>query len=287
VAAAPGCTGEYAGVLVALEPLGRTVITASDGTFAFAAVPDGDYTLIVEPGCSPSSYCFEPVAVAVRGSDVSLEVCFSPSLCAPDHIRVEPIRVRPGGSIDVSGRCYYVHSGAGLDVYLDDSAVARLNGSTAGGYETLLAVAPDAALGTHQVRVVAIGNDTEIARASFQVVDALAACTGDCNADGGVSVDELVAGVALALGYRERPACAPAFCSAGCGPGPAYRPPGVDCLIRAVRSAANGCPTDLCVAAGDCDDGNPLTDDRCTAHGCENTCLTAGPSAVAKLRPAP
>lgn len=52
VAEALGCTGDRAGVLVALEPLGLTTTTGADGTFRFPAVPAGDYAVIVSPAGS-------------------------------------------------------------------------------------------------------------------------------------------------------------------------------------------------------------------------------------------
>jgi hypothetical protein len=276
------CSGDRAGELVALEPLALTTITAADGTFAFEDVPDGIYSVVVSPGCPPSSYCIEPVTVEVRGADVTVEVCFNASICAVDHMRLEPQRVRPGGTVDVSGRCYYIHSGHPADVYFDDTIVARVNGSTPGGYDTSFVVPPETPPGEHTVRVVGRGLGTEVGRATLLVTDVIGACVGDCNADGAVSVDELVGGVALLLGGAAqrvgnvaRRACRVAFCSGDCGPGPAVRPPDVACLVRAVRNAAAGCPPDPCRGDADCDDGNPLTRDACTSGGCNSACLAA------------
>jgi hypothetical protein len=275
------CSGDRAGELVALEPLALTTITAADGTFAFEDVPDGVYSVVVAPGCPPSSYCIEPVTVEVRGADVNVEVCFNASICAVTHMRLEPQRVRPGGTVEVSGRCYYIHSGRSADVYFDDTAVARVNGSTPGGFDTSFVVPAETLPGEYVVRVVERGLGTEVGVATLLVTDVIGACIGDCNADGAVSVDELVGGVTLLLGSVQsaprivRRACQVAFCSGDCGPGPAVRPPDVACLVRAVRNAAAGCPPDPCGGEADCDDGNPFTSDACASGGCDNACLAA------------
>ena len=64
---------------------------------------------------------------------------------------------------------------------------------------------------------------------------ALAECTGDCNGDGVVAVNELVAGVNIALGSAAVSSC-PAFDANGDGQVT------VNELIQAVNAALNGCP---------------------------------------------
>ncbi len=61
-------------------------------------------------------------------------------------------------------------------------------------------------------------------------------CTGDCNGDLIVTVDELVRGVNIALGNSEVASC-PAF---DCNDSGSVT---VDCLVRAVNSAVDACPT--------------------------------------------
>jgi len=61
-------------------------------------------------------------------------------------------------------------------------------------------------------------------------------CTGDCRLDGAVTVDDLVAGVAVALGTRPLDVC-PSF-----GTGQDHRAT-IDELIAAVRNALSGCRT--------------------------------------------
>ncbi len=63
----------------------------------------------------------------------------------------------------------------------------------------------------------------------------LSACTGDCSADGDVTVDEIVLAVQMALGARELSACSAADRS---GDGTVT----VDEILAAVAAALDGCP---------------------------------------------
>jgi pimeloyl-ACP methyl ester carboxylesterase len=62
------------------------------------------------------------------------------------------------------------------------------------------------------------------------------ACVGDCDAGGGVSVDELVRGVNIALGNVPLAQCSAFDCN---GTGQVS----IDCLVKAVTAALTGCPT--------------------------------------------
>lgn len=95
-------------------------------------------------------------------------------------------------------------------------------------------------------------------------------CIGDCNADGRVTVDELIAGINMALGDTPPSACS-AFCLTGCHPGPAFKPPTVVCLTRAVRDSLDGCST-RCVTDEDCDPANKCSSYQCTVTGCQYRC---------------
>lgn len=66
------------------------------------------------------------------------------------------------------------------------------------------------------------------------VAGAEAQCTGDCNADGSVAINELILGVNIALGAREPSACTAFQDSTG--------NVNISQLIRAVTFALNGCP---------------------------------------------
>jgi len=98
-------------------------------------------------------------------------------------------------------------------------------------------------------------------------------CAGDCNGDGRVAIEEIVTGVALALGEPRDATCLDRFCFASCGPGPAIGRPSIACLIAAVDALLEGCPGAACVADADCDDGNGCSFDTCTAGGCVSTCV--------------
>lgn len=75
VAEFPGCGGRMRGVWVTLLPLGRTVQTSvADGSFAFAGVPDGNYTLSLGGYCNPFG-CYPDTPVTVAGADVFVTIC--------------------------------------------------------------------------------------------------------------------------------------------------------------------------------------------------------------------
>lgn len=63
---------------------------------------------------------------------------------------------------------------------------------------------------------------------------ALEACTGDCDGDNRVTVNEIVTGVQIALGESAVDRCS-AF---ACRPGDVQ----VDCLLKGVTNALRGCP---------------------------------------------
>jgi hypothetical protein len=62
-----------------------------------------------------------------------------------------------------------------------------------------------------------------------------AACVGDCNGDGMVEINELILGVNIDLGSQPLSAC-PSF---ACHGGSSVT---IDCLVRAVHNALEGCP---------------------------------------------
>ena len=68
-----------------------------------------------------------------------------------------------------------------------------------------------------------------------------AACVGDCNSDGAVTVDELVVMVNISLETADVSSCRAGDVSGGNPSGPDGQIT-VDELIRAVNNALNGCP---------------------------------------------
>ena len=89
-------------------------------------------------------------------------------------------------------------------------------------------------------------------------------CIGDCNGDGVVSVDELVTGIAMALGDNDVTGGCLAFCF--------DLSPDVACVVRAVQNALYGCPAS-CDTDQDCDAGNECVASRCTTSGCSYQCI--------------
>jgi hypothetical protein len=105
------------------------------------------------------------------------------------------------------------------------------------------------------------------------IAPAAGVCTGDCDGDRRVTVDELMTGIGLALGGVGAAPCAAAFCQADCGPGPGPGRVEVSCLVAAVRRALAGCPLEPCRADAECGDGNGCTADRCSDGDCVSSCL--------------
>lgn len=124
-------------------------------------------------------------------------------------------------------------------------------------------------VGRHTITVRADDGDGGTASAAVRVVvvadlsELPTGCPGDCSGDGRVTVDELVAGVGIALGSRALAACA-TFDGDDDGSVTVAE------LIAAVNAALGGCdgaaprPTPTAVPAGDC----------CAAHG-GTGCATA------------
>ncbi len=86
-------------------------------------------------------------------------------------------------------------------------------------------------VGTYPLRVAAFDEGGgEVYHDVTIAVTATASCTGDCNGDGQVTIDEILTGVSMALGSLGPTAC------------PAYAGPvSVDQILTAVNNALNGC----------------------------------------------
>jgi hypothetical protein len=85
----------------------------------------------------------------------------------------------------------------------------------------------------HDVEITVVGNDRPTALPTPLATVSPAACTGDCNGDGQVTVDELLVSTSIALGRTAVTDC-PAACNGG--------QVSIDCLTRAVGNAIGGCP---------------------------------------------
>jgi hypothetical protein len=79
------------------------------------------------------------------------------------------------------------------------------------------------------------GTRSSVSNESTAAIAAPVVCTGDCNGDGEVTIDELLTGVNIALGGLSIDSC-PAFDSSGDGEVT------IDELLAAVLNALNGCP---------------------------------------------
>jgi hypothetical protein len=102
-----------------------------------------------------------------------------------------------------------------------------------------------------------------------------AQCTGDCNNDRQVTVDEIITGVVIALGTGSVDGC-PAFDSNADGEVT------VDEIVTAVNNALSGCPADC----GDCNDGDACTTDLCDAGQCVHdpvVCADDGEECTAEI----
>lgn len=112
----------------------------------------------------------------------------------------------PGSLVGVGGLCYPLHSGRQGAIFFDDVLVGRVSGDTPGNYGTPFRVPDDATLGVHRVslRYGRDGGPGIIASAPFTV---LPFCRGDCDDNGAVTIDELLRGIAIALGRHDAGTC--------------------------------------------------------------------------------
>lgn len=112
---------------------------------------------------------------------------------------------------------------------------------------------------------------------------AAATCVGDCNADGAVTVDEIITGVNIALGTTSIAGCL-AFDNNADGQVT------VDEIVNGVTNALTGCPERVC---GDgevdfdlgetCDDGNTEDGDDCPANCRIEPCTPTGDTGIADI----
>lgn len=119
------------------------------------------------------------------------------SMCPPQNITVVPSNGPAGSRVVVSGQCYWLHSGGGGEIDFDDISLGSVHGGQGGDYAGVFQIPEDAAPGAHAIALVQNGTRQ---LAPFVVSAAVVLYRGDCNTDGTISVDELVRGVAIALG---------------------------------------------------------------------------------------
>ena len=231
----PSCSPD-ATVTVDLEPLGgfaplQSLTLPPSDQFVFEDVPDGDYMVRAESDCQPSYAA--PVPVWVRGADAYVEIAFDAD--CPPVVVLDPTHGPPGTAVDLSGRCYLIHSGRSAGVYFDDQLLTQVHGETGGSYSEQIQIPENAQLGWHSIQVAIPGPvfGTVIGDAGFYV-DTVP-CAGDCDGDHRVSINELVTAVGIALGSSG--ATCPAIDTTGDGE------VGIAELVAAVNSALRGCPS--------------------------------------------
>lgn len=223
--------------------LPRAAETTAEVEFVFPGVADGDYTITATSECQPSGYV--PVDVYVRGADVYTEL--DPDPC-PSTLVVDPARGIPGRTIEVTGRCYYIHSGGRAQLWLDGVQVGTVNAGTVGDYRAQIAIPADFADGAHFIIATNVSGSQIGAGSYFVDTSSTRECIGDCDRDGVVTIDELLAVVNMSLGQRPRFGCNAATADG-------TKPVQITTIIAAVQAALGGCRASLggaCYENSDC-----------------------------------
>lgn len=163
--------------------------------------------------------------------------------------RAYPVTVREAGGVIVSGRVAASTlgcAGAARDVTvrLDPLGWTTAPDLVAGNFSfaavpageyTVSVSPPCGAAGCWQPQAIQVG-DEDIGLEFCPRPRSLEDCPGDCDHDGRVQVNELVAAVAIALGVDDLAACPVAD-------GTADGRVTIDDLVRAIAAALSGCPT--------------------------------------------
>jgi len=238
--------------------LPRAAETTAEVEFAFPGVADGDYTVSATSDCQPSAYI--PMDVFVRGADVYTEL--DPDVCPPILV-VDPARGLPGITVEVIGRCYYIHSGGRAQLSLDGVPVATVNAGTVGDYRAQIEIPADFADGAHFIIATNVAG-TQIGAGAYYVdTSSTRECIGDCDRNGAVTINELLDVVNLSLGQR------PTFgCNAATADG--TRPVQITTIIAAVQAALGGCRASLagaCYENSDCTSFDEPYDPYLTSRG--------------------
>lgn len=126
-----------------------------------------------------------------------------PSSNCERELQSAPPRGPAGTVVELTGECQSIHSGARAPAYFDDEMIGYVSGETGGDYQNLVKIPPHASVGSHELR---IGQSFARSSATFEVTQARP-CVGDCNGDAGVTIDELIAGVNIALALQPLEAC--------------------------------------------------------------------------------
>ena len=220
------CSGRMRGVTVVLEPLGLSVQTGlgpdDGGTFRFEGVRPGNYILRVAQDCSQIEGCWRETPVQVVAADVSADVCLEPD--------VEPsptaCPVATPCAIGQFPRPCLEHP-CGLSCGCEPCAPCP-EGETRAPQASLCECVPGSA-------PTPTATPSPESQRTVPATPTQLACAGDCNADGAVGIDELIAAVGRALGVTAM--------SGGCDSFDRNRDGSVaiDDLVALVGVALRGC----------------------------------------------
>jgi hypothetical protein len=215
---------------------------------------DGETTINV--GGPLGGVTFELQAMCPGTAPLSLSVEYETTVGCPGHMYFQfvydtspvfPITVREAGAYSVSGRVAELPTGCmgavpnahvrldppGWIVQSDDSGAFTFDGVPPGDY-TLAVAEGCGGFQCWSAQSLHVG-DGDVAMTLCPTRLAGDACIGDCDLDDAVHVDELVVGVAMALGRQPFSAC-PAIDADGNGS------IAVNEIVAAVAASLGGCP---------------------------------------------
>ena len=212
-----------------------SVRTDAAGRYRFELPADvSEFELVI----TADGFFLSHTGYAIADLGPSLDIGLYPNGCASaSAINIIPDRGPVGTAVAVSGQCYFIHSGREATIYFDLEPVATVRGDTGGAYQTTFTVPATAAEGPHLVSLRA--GSSQYGAVTFDVVPfctGACVCTGDCDGDGAVRVEELIRMVIIALhGDTSGGACPDVveWCV-----GPAVD---ISCLVEAVNHALQGC----------------------------------------------
>ncbi|HSP97303.1 MAG TPA: hypothetical protein VL049_08675, partial [Candidatus Dormibacteraeota bacterium] len=205
-------------------------------TLATASLSTGAHTITLRADDGDGGIATDAVRVAVVAELADLPPVADALRVEPPSITLDPLYglVRAGVSISNENRAHAIAWQAEASApWIDLSATEGVTPA-----DPVLTARGDLPIGTYAATLTISGPVTpdDTRQIGVQViVREVPACPGDCNADGAVTIDELVTGVTLALGERPVAVC------------PALNQRvddaiTVDELVRAVDAALGECP---------------------------------------------
>jgi len=214
---------------------GGSVHTDAAGRYRFELPADvSEFQLII----TADGFFVSHTGHGIADLGPSLDIGLYPNGCASaSAITIIPDSGPVGTEVEVSGQCYFIHSGRQGTISFDLEPVARVNGDTGGGYQTTFTVPATASEGPHLVSLH-VGS-SQYGVVTFQVVPFCTgecACVGDCDGDGAVGVEEVIRMVIIALNGDTNAVACPDSAQWCVGP-----TVDISCLVEAVNRALQGC----------------------------------------------